>query len=887
MYVWYHAFANSNFKLLVQAADQHEVLVNGLDLTSALICRICVIEDLYRKQATPSLLDPRSRLAFEQKFEDNLIALYRTILEFQARAVLYLRKPLLYRTWNDMFKQDGWETLLQDMETSQTSLQRFTELINADELRTRLEDLQRKQESYLLWQKQTDREKHIGDVLSHLHTCPYKVRKDRNPERVAKTCEWFTAHPLFQGWLKKRTSSLLWISADPGCGKSVLAKYLVDHVVSSAGERSTCYFFFKDDFQDQKSSANALRAILRQLFLEKPHLLRDSILEQFRDNDNKPMESFNELWEILTGLAVDETAGEIVCILDALDECQDSDRVQLLQAINKFYTSNEPNCRLKFLVTSRPFDHIQREFRELEKQLLTIHLSGENEEEIEKISGEIDLVIRHRIEAIGRKRALEPDETSFMLSQFTHVKNRTYLWATLTLDVIDNSLDGITKGSIRRTISNIPRTVNQAYERILQRSTNPEKAKLVLQAVIAATRPLSLEEMAIILAIEGSHATCEDVMDELEPQSRFRGTVRDLCGLFVVVIDGKIYLLHQTAREFLVRDGPQTSLHNHSTLDLGTDQLGWMQSISPQRSHRVLAEKCIWHLILDSNGAQLPALFDYSALNWAGHFREAGVQADEATVELAEKLCGVRSSPTITWCLTYGMKNISLPYPGPPLTIASYFGLDVVVKRLLEAGADVNGKAEDGTTALIAAVLSGQVAAVEQLLKAGAHLNASGKRGFTALCQAAYSEHGAVAKMLLDEGADMSIRCNLGRTPVDWAVQILNSGAVKWLLKAGADASAMMPDGWTLLQTAAVNGDETTLKLLLEAGADLEGKGNRGTTPLDIAAREGNSLIVRLLLKAGAKVDAVNSYGITPLTTARAGGHDSVVKLLLAAGAKE
>ena len=147
---------------------------------------------------------------------------------------------------------------------------------------------------------------------------------------MPKTCEWFTTHPLFQEWLKKQTSSLLWVSADPGCGKSVLARYLVDSVVPSVGKRSTCFFFFKDDFQDQKSATTALHAILRQLFLEKPHLLRDSILKQFRNNNNTPIKSFNDLWGTLTGLAVDQNAGEIVCILDALDECQDSDRLQLL-----------------------------------------------------------------------------------------------------------------------------------------------------------------------------------------------------------------------------------------------------------------------------------------------------------------------------------------------------------------------------------------------------------------------------------------------------------------------------------------------------------------------------------------------------------------------------
>jgi hypothetical protein len=80
---------------------------------------------------------------------------------------------------------------------------------------------------------------------------------------------------------------------------------------------------------------------------------------------------------------------------------------------------------LKFLLISRSYDYIRREFRELENHLFIIHLSGEGEIEVEKISREIDLVIKNRIEAIGKKRVLESDERTFL--QLTFILNRTYL----------------------------------------------------------------------------------------------------------------------------------------------------------------------------------------------------------------------------------------------------------------------------------------------------------------------------------------------------------------------------------------------------------------------------------------------------------------------------
>ena len=85
----------------------------------------------------------------------------------------------------------------------------------------------------------------------------YKEDKDRNPSRVSGTCEWFLKHRKFTDWHQQETANLLWVSADPGCGKSVLAKAMIDEGLLSSNTKhpSVCYFFFKDDNENQKTSA--------------------------------------------------------------------------------------------------------------------------------------------------------------------------------------------------------------------------------------------------------------------------------------------------------------------------------------------------------------------------------------------------------------------------------------------------------------------------------------------------------------------------------------------------------------------------------------------------------------------------------------------------------
>jgi hypothetical protein len=106
----------------------------------------------------------------------------------------------------------------------------------------------------------------------------YEWYKDRVEDRVEGTCEWFLHHAHFQEWLQQVSGPLL-VSADPGCGKSVLAKYLINHVLAESA--AVCYFFFKD--QDQNTVRQALCALLHQLFSQKPTLLKHAMRQYEQD----------------------------------------------------------------------------------------------------------------------------------------------------------------------------------------------------------------------------------------------------------------------------------------------------------------------------------------------------------------------------------------------------------------------------------------------------------------------------------------------------------------------------------------------------------------------------------------------------------------------------
>lgn len=64
--------------------------------------------------------------------------------------------------------------------------------------------------------------------------------------RFAGTCERVFEDQSFLEWRDNKKSSLLWISAGPGCGKSVLSRCLIDEqrLCTNLMTSIVCYLFF-------------------------------------------------------------------------------------------------------------------------------------------------------------------------------------------------------------------------------------------------------------------------------------------------------------------------------------------------------------------------------------------------------------------------------------------------------------------------------------------------------------------------------------------------------------------------------------------------------------------------------------------------------------------
>ncbi len=137
---------------------------------------------------------------------------------------------------------------------------------------------------------------------------------------------------------------------------------------------------------------------------------------------------------------------------------------------------------------------------------------------------------------------------------------------------------------------------------------------------------------------------------------------------------------------------------------------------------------------------------------------------------------------------------------------------------------------------------------VFHLLEAGADLNAKDNNGYMSLHSAAVlSGNGRVTKALLGRGADPFAGSNDGRTPLHSALSYdADQRVVSAMLEAGAR------EHLSLLQFAALEGDAKVVKTLLADGAQPNGAHRYGWAPLHFAVPLAGREAVSALMAAGA-----------------------------------
>lgn len=199
-----------------------------------------------------------------------------------------------------------------------------------------------------------------------------------------------------------------------------------------------------------------------------------------------------------------------------------------------------------------------------------------------------------------------------------------------------------------------------------------------------------------------------------------------------------------------------------------------------------------------------------------------------------------------------------------PLSLCVQRGDNELLAFLIDNGAATEAQEDDEhLTPLLVAARDCQYLLVKTLLQKGANIHALDSRGWTALHYAADRGQSNVVMELLDSSQPE---------------------------KPDLEAKTTQ-EGWTPLVLAAHNGHKDVMNLLLDAGADAGTPTRRRWTALMVAAEGGHEDVVRTLLKHTGKaamkgfIDATTKAGRTALMWAAQKGRYGVAELLIEEGA--
>ena len=115
-----------------------------------------------------------------------------------------------------------------------------------------------------------------------------------------------------------------------------------------------------------------------------------------------------------------------------------------------------------------------------------------------------------------------------------------------------------------------------------------------------------------------------------------------------------------------------------------------------------------------------------------------------------------------------------------------------MIKKALDAGADINAVNEGGQTPLMHASLLGSAWAVRSLLKAGADAAIGEKDGYTPMHGAGFQGRAEVAQVLHEFGIEINDKHRDGFTPIQracWGGEKRHADTVETMVKLGANVA--------------------------------------------------------------------------------------------------
>ncbi|KAJ7487896.1 ankyrin repeat-containing domain protein [Mycena latifolia] len=736
---------------------------------------------------------------------------------------------------------------------------------------------------------------------------PDAGRKQFETQKLRKegTGRWLLDNVKFIEWQDNPGS--LWIRGPSGAGKSVLSSTVITTLVDEndafnpARTPAVAFFYFDFKDKDGQTMDSTLRRIVLQLSAQSSRPYEALNKLYMKRSKGQILPTQHELLKVLEELLLE--LGRTYIVLDALDECRNTELEQLLGFISGLQRWTQTPLHL--LVTSQP------------RPIFTTAFAGVACIELDSEVTQQDISVF--VDSELRNLEIWANCADYIAQRVVRKSNGMFRLAACLLVALSRCP---WEDELDKTLENLPDDLHGIYDRFLQ-AICPEHlvyAEAVLRWLIFSATPLTLEQLADTVAFDFS-----DRSEYIYKPNRRQGNIAMIPQWFegLVVVDGDqiLSLAHSSVRDYV--------LSVQFTAKFGCD-------LRASLSHTFIAETCICYLLhcskhsLDDDTLPNYPLAGYTAQFWCHHLLRAHdrTRLFPGAMCLLEERSGysalrwlhlkftpwlISASPLHLCCqegyiegargLLATNVDINLQSDeGSPLKIASNYGYIKIVRLLLDSGADVHADREEFGTPLWSAAGEGHKETVRLLLENGADgtrprvLQAASRGASPRILGAGKEDDGAgqktsiscrteIVRLLLNHGADVNATGGEYGSALQAASELGHIEIVHFLLDNGADAKAKGGKYGSALQAASRSGYMEIMRLLLQNGADVNAKGGEYGSALQAASLQGNTDAVLLLLENNAVINMTGGEYGSALQAASRFGHTEIVRLLLEKGA--
>jgi DNA replication protein DnaC len=579
--------------------------------------------------------------------ETQIIDFYKKLLLFQMKSAC-----LYYRNWagvilRDTVKLDDWAGELNTMKDAERLIQKDIEQYDNQDIRLKLGAIESSsveqadslesicvvlREEARLREKNRQDDKDKDCLAALLVTDPRMDKKriqSQKGDPLKGSYEWILESDAYATFINDPSSRVLWINGPPGKGKTMLLCGIIDELEKSL--RPISFFFCQANVKEEDLSSDI--AVMRGLIyvlLEHQPSLTSAIRESYNRHKDRLFNSINSselLSGILNTMLQDPCLHDTILLVDALDECN-INRGKLTNLI----VSLSKSCNIKWIVSSRDWPEIREELSDA-TGLIPLDL----EQEHESVSEAVKSYIRKKVDDLAKtkwKNDLELKEKVFDYMQ-SHADN-TFLWVALVCERLANS--DIRKRLVMEELVKFPTSLTALYQAMMDRITGSSEAdrlKQILASVCVVHRPLTTAEIPPLVELMAGYNE-DDVKDVIAS-----------CGSFLILQDGAIFFVHQSAKEFLLSQAHATIFPHgiaHKHWNVFSRCLEAMESTLRQDIYG-----------LGSPGAPRPVIapspdplssIRYSCLYWAQHVSKSSLTERKDPSSLKKVLHFFRTSFT-------------------------------------------------------------------------------------------------------------------------------------------------------------------------------------------------------------------------------------------------